>query len=104
MKYKEGDTVRIRSKEWMDAQEKNDLGSIVGKEKFVLSIRMMEFAGKPAKITVCCENGSFHLDIDGGRFYWEEWMFDPDYTQDHPNYPEDGPLSAEDAVRAMLDG
>ena len=103
MKHKEGDTVRIRSKEWMDAQEKNGFGSIA-KEGYSLLAPMMEFAEKLAKITGCRADGSFRLDVDGGVFCWGKWMFDPDYTEDDPNYPEDGPLSAEDAVRAMLDG
>jgi hypothetical protein len=35
------------------------------------------------------------LDIDGEEFGWADWMFDPDYKAD-------GPLSAKDAVIAMV--
>jgi hypothetical protein len=98
MKYKAGDTVRIRSKEWMDAQEKDVMGCIrISTESGVSIAPMMQrFAGKLAKISDAV-NGSYKLYIDNQTFIWTDWMFDPDYLGD-------GPLGAEEAVRAMLDG
>jgi hypothetical protein len=57
---------------------------------------MQNFAGKLAKITGAF-NGIYRIDVDNQGFNWQDWMFDPDYLGD-------GPLEAEDAVRAMLDG
>jgi hypothetical protein len=37
------------------------------------------------------------LDIDDKFYNWQDWMFEPGYR-------DDDPLSAEDAIRAMLDG
>ncbi|MDR0586183.1 MAG: hypothetical protein LBG26_02985 [Treponema sp.] len=98
MKYKVGDTVRIRSKEWMDAQEKDDDGDILGpsKAKHYISEEMQKYAGKTVKIIIA-EVDCYCLYIDEGACFWEDWMFDPDYKAD-------APLPAEDAIRAMLDG
>jgi hypothetical protein len=97
MKYKVGDTVRIRSKEWMDAQDKNHLGSIDNlKGSYIMNSSMQEYAGETTKIVVVHHVG-YSLDIDNHFNIWQDWMFDPDYS-------DDGPLDAEYAVRAMLDG
>jgi hypothetical protein len=99
MKYKVGDTVRIRSKEWMEAQEKNpENDSIYGcdPEDISLSVFMQDYAGQLAKI-VHVVNGHYRLNIDDCVFYWQDWMFDPDYS-------EDGPMEAEGTIKAMLDG
>jgi hypothetical protein len=100
MKHKVGDTVRIRSKEWMDAQEKDVMGSILISTKSCNGIvpTMQNFAGKLAKITGAF-NRIYRIDIDNQDFNWEDWMFDSD-----SDYKVDEPLSAEDAIRAMLDG
>jgi hypothetical protein len=58
---------------------------------------MQGFAGRIAKITNVFTIGYYRIDIDGGKWGWENWMFDPDYKANEP-------LSAEDAIRAMLDG
>jgi hypothetical protein len=58
---------------------------------------MQVYAGIVAKIRQAFIE-MYVLDIDDGDYYWGDWMFDPDYR------PEDEPLSAEDAIRAMLDG
>jgi hypothetical protein len=57
---------------------------------------MQKYAGEVARITEAHEN-SYSLDIDGGAWIWQDWMFDPDFKAG-------GPLSAEDAIWAMLDG
>jgi hypothetical protein len=94
MKYKVGDKVRIRSKEWIDAQEKDEDGDIGW---FVQ--HMFPFAGRVATV-IEIRDGGYRLNVDGadGHYTWEDQMFDPDYV------PANEPLSAEDAARAMLDG
>jgi hypothetical protein len=96
MNYKVGDTVRIRSKEWIDAQDKSECGN--HKEPFrTLTPNMFHYAGRIAIITEVAQCDIYKLDVDDGIHWWLDWMFDPDYRAD-------GPLSAEDAIRAMLDG
>jgi hypothetical protein len=93
MKYKVGDTVRIQSREWIDAQEKSGSGSIG-----VFCIGMKKYAGKTAVITkVGGNNDIYQLDVDDEFYFWCDEMFDP-------NYRPGEPLSPEDAIRAMFDG
>jgi hypothetical protein len=86
-KYKVGDTVRIRSREWVDAQVKDagdkvrirsrvkDAGgNIPIGEVFVE--RMFVYAGRTAQITEVNDNGYYYLDITGIIWRWEDWMFD----------------------------
>jgi hypothetical protein len=94
-----GDTVRIQTKEWMDAQEKDAAGCIevCG---VTFNTAMQKYAGKIATIlNVEGEKpGDFYtLDIDSGEWAWTDQMFDPCYR------PEDEPLSTEDAIHAMMD-
>jgi hypothetical protein len=98
MKYKEGNRVRIRSKEWIDAQEKDEDGDIrcCGARAFVKC--MFQYAGREAVITKAITDDSYEIDIDSGSVYWTVQMFDPDYT------PAEEPLPAKDAIRAMLEG
>jgi hypothetical protein len=78
----------------MDAQEKNMYGNIdLGGH--VLNRDMRRYAGKIFTIRIVFNGGSYDLGLP--ESVWEDWMFDPDYKPDEP-------LSAEDAIRAMLDG
>jgi hypothetical protein len=102
MKYKVGDAVRIRSKEWFDAQEKDEDGYIK-KDGLLFVPNMLRYAGQIARITRVSQRGNFNLDINDGsdgstEYAWAEWMFDPDYN------PSKEPLSAKDAIEAMLAG
>jgi hypothetical protein len=95
VKYKEGDRVRIRSKEWIDAQEKDKDGDIsIGARVFLKS--MFQYAGREAVIIKAVNDDSYEIDIDSGEAYWSLQMFDLDYN------PADGPLSAGDAIIAMV--
>ena len=79
MKHKVGSTVRIRAKEWMDTQEKNGNGSILGPEAYdyVMSKPMQEYAGKVAVI-MKAEEGCYEIDVDSCDYCWEDWMFESD--------------------------
>jgi hypothetical protein len=93
MKYKVGDVVRVRSKEWIEAQKKDQDGWIPGFDGRYMSPDMFKFAGNVAVIS----NESL-IQIEGCDRCWAEWMFDPDYN------PSNDMLPADDAIRAMLDG
>jgi hypothetical protein len=96
MKYKAGDIVRIQSREWFEAQEKDEDGFIRKDGYQPITPDMQEYAGQTAKIMKLAPCG-YALDIDDENWVWEDRMFDPDYSPDEP-------LPAEDAIRAMLDG
>jgi hypothetical protein len=99
MNRKAGDSVRIYSKEWVDAQEKDADGDIFRPTENVstFNFRSFKYAGMVTKI--CAVSGSnIYVDIDGGNFCWGEWMFDSGYK------PAAEPLAAEDAVIAMVQG
>jgi hypothetical protein len=93
--HKVNDIVRIRSKEWIDAQEKDfcENGNVKGARLYK---EIKEHAGKIAKVVTALPYG-YKLDVDGGAELWQGWMFDPDYNPYEM-------LSAEDAIRAMLAG
>jgi hypothetical protein len=94
MNYKAGDTVRIQSQEWMDAQEKDVGGDITKDYGCYINQIMQQCAGRV--FTALGVHDRYYL-LEGMSWHWQDWMFDPDYR------PE-GPISAEDAIRAMLDG
>jgi hypothetical protein len=93
MNHKAGDTVRIRSREWIDAQEKDEDGDIMRDTVFLH--KMFQYAGKLAVITYVHTDDTYSLDIDGGYYWWADWMFDPDYRAGEP-------LSPKDAIIAMI--
>jgi hypothetical protein len=95
-KHKVGDIIRIRSQKWIDVHEKEDVDGVLaickdGCEPF--SENMFIYAGKTAKIVRTA--GGYVLDIDRGKYVWEDWMFDSDCPDD-PLYPYE-------AIREMLD-
>jgi hypothetical protein len=100
MKHEVGDTVRIRSKEWIDAQKKGLCGEIRNPDddarEYEFIPVMFVYAGNLAKITSIITD-IYRIDVDGESWDWEDWMFDPDYNAGEP-------LSPEDAIRVMLDG
>jgi hypothetical protein len=96
MKYEVGDTVRIRSREWIDAQEKDKYGDI-DKDGICFVPEMLCYAGRIASIMAVFSDGYFRIDIDD-NFKWADWMFDPDYD------PYRKPLPAKEAIEAMMEG
>jgi hypothetical protein len=100
MKYEVGDKVRIRPKEWFDAQPKTGLiGAIVSPDGtgVVIGVEMFKYAGMEATITGVPQVSAYSLSVDEGFWAWPEWAFDPAYDAMRP-------LTTEDAIRAMLDG
>lgn len=75
MKYKVGDKVKIKSREWFDAQDKDedDNVCIEGKESFVEY--MAEYCGQTATVIRVVKN-FYVLDIDDGDWCWQDWMFE----------------------------
>jgi hypothetical protein len=82
LKYKVGDTVRMRSREWIEAQPQKLDGRIDHKSSnYYMSESMARNAGKTARITHVCAD-CYRIDIDDGFYPWEDWMFDPSYQSD----------------------
>ncbi len=75
MKYKVGDTVKIKSIDWYN-KNKGETGIIEGKKvNFVPS--MSNYCGKTAKITkVDSQIYIYKINIDNGWFCWTDKMFE----------------------------
>jgi hypothetical protein len=92
MKYKKGDVVRIRSRDWLNEHDTPEGYN----QAFIYD--MYEYCGKTATIIKVDEGYKFYrLDIDNKEWNWEDWMFDP-------NFKADEPLPVREAVLAMLNG
>jgi hypothetical protein len=80
MKYKVGDTVRIKSKEWYD-REKNSGGVVrMPGEYDCFTSAMAVYCGALAKVVAVKtypyrDNKYYVLNI-GVRFSWEDWMLE----------------------------
>jgi hypothetical protein len=94
MKHKVGDFVYVRAKSWMDAQKKDSGGNIKPPKGSgrIMNPAMQELAGERLEIIRVYEDGVYL--IRDSAWAWEDWMFGDGKT----------PLSAEEAIRAMLDG
>lgn len=84
MKYKVGDKVRIKSREWYESNRNKNGEYVVDRLSFTDS--MTKFCGKEATITYSDEDdGTYQLDIDS--FYWfNDEMFE-DSTLDNAEKP-----------------
>lgn len=78
MKYKVGDKVRVKSKEWFEEMKKESSLVIINGLSFLEE--MAKFCGKEAIITYCCnEDGTYRLDID--NLYWfNDGMLEDSYN------------------------
>ena len=75
MKHKVGDKVRIKSKEWWDAQPKNESGSVkCGADTF--NYFMASMCGKVVEISDVLEDTYF---INEYGYNWTDEMFDDSY-------------------------
>lgn len=74
MKYKVGDTVRIKSIDWYN-KNRNSLGRVKG-----FMPEMYEYLGKEAIIVKCYEC-SYELNIDHHFWSWDDEMFDETYNE-----------------------
>lgn len=73
-KYKVGDKVRAKSKEWWDAQQKGAFYSVqCGKNVFTRD--MVEYCGLEAEIKFSCKY-SYSLDIDNRKYCWTDEMLE----------------------------
>lgn len=85
MKHKVGDKVRIKSKEWWDAQPKDVDGDVTCNEE-CFTREMAEYCGKVATISHI-DDGAYNLKEF--EYYWTDEMFDDSYN------PEKSILSEE---------
>lgn len=80
MKYKVGDKVRIKSKEWYDAN-KNERGAISEDESFYSFVEPMgKYLGMEATITEV-KGLAYSIDLDRNRNYWYDWMFEDEQAE-----------------------
>jgi hypothetical protein len=81
-KYKAGDTVRVRSQEWMDAQEKDGSGNIFTYNRCIMNSDMQKHAGEVGVIERVSDYGYI---LKGWHWLWMGWMFDPDFDSSKSN-------------------
>ena len=82
MKYKVGDKVRIKSKEWFDKQPKNKNGNVVKHNSYAFTETMSMFCGLDATI-IEVRNTSYDIDVDDEFYNWEDWMLEGDSIPKH---------------------
>lgn len=75
MKYKVGDRVRIKSKAWYEDNKDDDFGEITTVEPVFVS-GMSKYCGRIATIVKICKGNAYYIDIDSGRYYWSDEMFE----------------------------
>jgi hypothetical protein len=95
-KYKVGDTVRIRSKAWIDAQEKDAYGYILAPKGCSMDMltEQQTHAGEAAEIRSVDADGTYQISTDNEYLWWAGWMFEDSAEPDM--------LSPEEAARALL--
>lgn len=80
MKYKVGDKVRIKPKEWYD-ENKNERGAISEDESFYSFVEPMgKYLGMEATITEV-KGLAYSIDLDRNRNYWYDWMFEDEQSE-----------------------
>ena len=74
MKFKVGDKVRIKSKDWY---EKNrDYSGYIWLQLAVFNYLMAKHCGEIATITEILEDSVYKIDIDKYNFSWTDEMFE----------------------------
>lgn len=79
MKYKVGDKVTIKSREWYE-KNKDGSGDINCGENFFMK-DMAQYTGRNAVVTMVY-NHCYDIDIDNGRWSWTGEMFEDNDGQD----------------------
>lgn len=97
MKYKVGDKVKIKSKNWYLDNKDEDGYVFFGKATFVDD--MAEYCGREAKI-VCFNYGGaeYLIDIDNGEWSWTDEMF-----EDSTSHIEEKPTISEQMVKDIAE-
>lgn len=112
MKYKVGDKVKVRSREWWDKHEKN--GDVLVKRNYsnmlFFTKGMTDYCRETVTIaSVCHERDSYKIEEDNMIWEWCDGMFEPAYTYadlDLPDWWYGRPIlgyvsdESEDAARA----
>lgn len=85
MKYKVGDKVRIKTKEWYDKNKDSD-GNVKTRTNCV-TVAMSKYCGMEAIVTQCgfgSTGTDCTIDIDNGRWCWPIESFDDLYNIEKP--------------------
>lgn len=78
MKYKVGDKVRIKSREWYDNNKDKDCDGDILCRGIYFDHDMRPYCGKSATITNVAD--TYSIDLDNGKFCWTDEMFE-DHAQ-----------------------
>lgn len=77
MKFKVGDKVRIKSKDWYEKNKDED--GYIGLPLDVFNYLMAKHCGEIATITEILEDSVYKIDIDKFNFNWSDEMFEEDF-------------------------
>ena len=78
MKFKVGDKVRIKSKDWYE-KNRDYSGYILLPLYVVFNYLMSKHCGEIATITEILEDSEYKIDIDKDNFNWTDEMFEEDF-------------------------
>jgi hypothetical protein len=76
MRYKVGDKVRIKSKEWYE-KNKDKYGNV--NIPLLFNYKMSYYCGEITKITKIEKDKYYRIYLDGERWVWSDEMFDENY-------------------------
>ena len=97
MKYKVGDKVRIKSKDWYLNNKDEDGYVFLGKDTFVDD--MAEYCGMEAKIAAFNDReDKYTIDIDNGKWVWADEMF-----EDSTLHIEEKPTISEQTIKDIAE-
>lgn len=81
MKYKVGDTVLVKSKEWWDSLPKDRNGNYQGPEGLLFNKKMAKYLGQTHTI-VNELHYSETYKLKGIEWSWADWMFEEPTIED----------------------
>lgn len=87
MKFKVGDTVKIRAREDIKKKLRNTVLNI---EECSFIPEMEEYAGQVSQIKDITRYGAYKLNIDDGEYNWSDYMFEPYAVNIRKSDLEDG--------------
>lgn len=75
-KFKVGDKVKVKSLSWYIKKCSMNGTVVKSYEDYEFTVDMVKYCGKKATITSILEKGGYHLNIDKGCFFWDDYMLE----------------------------
>tara|TARA_R110000803_G_scaffold12293_2_gene35635 strand:- start:4036 stop:4575 length:540 start_codon:yes stop_codon:yes gene_type:complete len=102
MKFKVGDTVRVKSLDWYN-ENKDKEGDVECEKSVTFVGSMQEYCGMLANIT-STTSGFYSIHIDDGNYVWQDFMFEHAiYTTIETFLESDFLSTKKDTFKTLLD-